>query len=45
MRIAASVLFLFLTLATTAGAQSPAVRVFLTDNLASMTDNLWVANS
>ena len=43
MRIAASVLFLFLTLATTAGAQSPAVRVFLTDNLASMTDNLSLA--
>ena len=43
MRIAASVFFLFLTLATTAGAQSPAVRVFLTDNLASMTDNLSLA--
>ncbi len=43
MRIAASVFFLFLTLATTAGAQSPAVRVFLTDNLASMTGNLSLA--
>ena len=45
MRIAASVFFLFLTLtlATTASAQSPAVRVFLTDNLASMTDNLSLA--
>ena len=40
MRIAASVCVLFLSLATTAGAQSPVVRVFITDNLASMTDNL-----
>ena len=40
MRIAAAGVVLFLTLATTAGAQSSAVRVFITDNLASMTDNL-----
>ena len=43
MRIAASVFLLFLTLGATAGAQSPAVRVFLTDNLTSMTDNLTLA--
>ena len=42
MRIAASVFGVFLVLATTAGAQSPAVRVFITDNLASITDNLAV---
>ena len=40
MRIAAAGVVLFLTVATTAGAQSSAVRVFITDNLASMTDNL-----
>lgn len=40
MRIAAAGVVLFLTLATTAGAQSSVVRVFITDNLASMTDNL-----
>ena len=40
MRIAAAGVVLFLSLATTAGAQSSAVRVFITDNLASMTDNL-----
>ena len=40
MRIATAGVVLFLTLATTAGAQSSVVRVFITDNLASMTDNL-----
>jgi len=40
MRIAAAGVVLLLTLATTAGAQSSVVRVFITDNLASMTDNL-----
>ncbi len=40
MRIAGAGIVLFLTLATTAGAQSSVVRVFITDNLASMTDNL-----
>ena len=40
MKIAAAGVVLFLTLGTTAGAQSSAVRVFITDNLASMTDNL-----
>ena len=40
MRIATAGVALFLTLATTAGAQSSVERVFITDNLASMTDNL-----
>ncbi len=40
MRIATAGVVLFLSLATTAGAQSSVVRVFITDNLASMTDNL-----